>query len=269
MNRKYYIIFNKNLNNEICAHYMTVVSISICSGSRRHHKLESSMMRIMFQSLCICALLQRRTAVKIGTPRIRNMVNLATSAPSSSEIAADSNSDILLSGLSADKDISVKIVSCRELVQEAMIKQDLSSQAGTALAELMTCGLLMGAGLKNDENLQLNLVGDRGFGNIMVITDGELKARGTVKNGRFQQPSSSPLRMRDMLGDGQIQVVRSHPTWKFPTNGIVALRDTKISLNLALYMAESGKYFLPISPIHAQVDMYEWCCYVEHYRHVN
>lgn len=32
---------------------------------------------------------------------------------------------------------------------------------------------------------------------------------------------------------------RNHPTWKFPTNGIVALRDAKIPLNLALYMVES------------------------------
>ena len=42
-----------------------------------------------------------------------------------------------------------------------------------------------------------------------------------------------------MLGDGQVQVVRNHPTWKNPTNGIVALRDIQIPLNLAFYMAES------------------------------
>ena len=44
----------------------------------------------------------------------------------------------------------------------------------------------MGAGLKDDETLQINLVGDRGLGNVMAITDGNLKARGTIKNRNFQ-----------------------------------------------------------------------------------
>ena len=43
----------------------------------------------------------------------------------------------------------------------------------------------------------------------------------------------------NILGDGQIQITRNHPTWKMPQNGIVSLRETSIPLNLALYMAES------------------------------
>ena len=34
-------------------------------------------------------------------------------------------------------------------------------------------------------------------------------------------------------------MTRNHPTWKRPQNGIVALRDTSVALNLALYMVES------------------------------
>ena len=113
------------------------------------------------------------------------------------------------------KDISLlsmfcKCSSCRELVQEHIIRQDLSPQAATALGELLTCGLLMGAGLKDEESLQLNLVSAdrRGLRNIMVITDGELKARGQTGNPRFSASStdSAPLKMRDMLGEGQVQV---------------------------------------------------------------
>ena len=37
----------------------------------------------------------------------------------------------------------------------------------------------------------------------------------------------------------QIQVVRNHPSYKRPTNGVVAIRDTTIPMNLALYLAES------------------------------
>ena len=67
-------------------------------------------------------------------------------------------------------------------MQEHMIKQDLSSQAGTALGEILACGLMMGAGLKDEESLQLNLVSQdrKGLQNVMMITNGELATRGQV-----------------------------------------------------------------------------------------
>ncbi|KAJ1439316.1 heat shock protein Hsp33 [Ochromonadaceae sp. CCMP2298] len=45
--------------------------------------------------------------------------------------------------------------------------------------------------------------------------------------------------VKELLGEGQVQVVRNHPSWKTPMNGITELRDTSISLNLAMYMSES------------------------------
>ena len=99
----------------------------------------------------------------------------------------------------------------------------------------------MGAGLKG-ETLQVNVVGEpnSGLRNVLVITDGELRVRGKVGVPRFFVPDVENARTRDLFGDvGQIQVVRDHPSYRTPMNGIVALRDAPISLNLALYMAES------------------------------
>ena len=111
------------------------------------------------------------------------------------------------------------------------------------MAELTACTLLLGAGLKDEEQLQINFVSaeNKGFRNLMVITDGECKARGQVGNPHFQPvvEEGMPIRMRDILGEGQIQVIRSHPMWKYPTNGIISLRDAKIPLNLGLYLQES------------------------------
>ena len=192
------------------------------------------MQRLIIQLFGLIMLFRKQSALRLitGRARFRSILMLS----SEQQEPKNDNSDILLSGLNADKDIAVKIVSCRELIQEVMLRQDMTSQAATALGELMTCTLLMGAGLKDDETLQVNLVGNTGLGNVMAITDGELKARGTVRNRSFETLDPSVLRMREMLGDGQVQVVRSHPLWKYPTNGIVALRDVKISLNMALYM---------------------------------
>ena len=52
--------------------------------------------------------------------------------------------DLCLTGLSAARDIKVSVVSCKEIVQETLMRQDLSPQTAKALGELMVCGLLMG-----------------------------------------------------------------------------------------------------------------------------
>lgn len=157
--------------------------------------------------------------------------------------ATSCSGDVLVTALNGAQDISVKAVSCREVVQEAILRNDLSPQAGHALAEVMACTLMMGSGYKDEETLQVNIVGTAGMKNVMAISDGQLKVRGMVGNPRFTAAaattSGSP-RTRELFGDeGQIQIVRNHPTWKAPQVGIVALRDTSIALNLALYMTES------------------------------
>ena len=209
-------------------------------------------------------LLSKNSSVRIGSRASSRIINsihknhLSSSSTSSSSSSSSTSlsssittdndneiidtSDVLITGLNFNQDISVKVVSCRELIQECIIRNDLSAIASKALGEVMTCSLMMGAGLKEGETIQVNLVGNTGLQNIMAISDGDLRTRGLVGKPRFSMalpPLDDDIKTRDLLGEGQIQVVRNHPTWKKPQNGIVALRDTKISLNLALYMVES------------------------------
>lgn len=197
-------------------------------------------------AMLVCTRLTVR-GIKINSRWRQNVYTLNRNTISSALFSTESNAakgqvssgDLLVSALNDAQDISVKVVSCREIVQEAMLKNDLSTQAGHALAEVMVCSLMMGAGLKGEETLQINLVGDKGVRNVMAITDGSLKVRGMVGNGRFDAGPDDSAKTRDLFGDGQIQVVRNHPSWKQPMNGIVLLRDTSIALNLAMYMTES------------------------------
>jgi len=133
-----------------------------------------------------------------------------------------------------------------ETVQESILRNDLSQNAGQKLAEVMASTLLMGAGLKANETLQVNLVGGdpNRIRNVMVVTDGDLSVRGLVGNPRFSMSTNKgkggELRTIDAFGDGgQVQVVRNHPDFKQPMVGIVKMRDADISLNLALYLQES------------------------------
>lgn len=150
--------------------------------------------------------------------------------------------DVLITGLNEFQDISVKIISCRELLQENIFRQDMTPVAAKALGEVMTCAVMMGAGLKG-ETLQVNFVGSKSFNglkNVLVITNGELQVRGQVGEPKFSHPQPDNALTSELFGDyGEVQVVRNHPSYKAPTNGIVAMRDTKISMNLAMYMAES------------------------------
>jgi molecular chaperone Hsp33 len=137
----------------------------------------------------------------------------------------------------------VRAVSCREVVQESILRNDLSSDSAQKLAETMVSSLLMGAGLKMNETLQVNIVGGdpNRIRNVMVVTDGDLAVRGMVGNPTFKMSSNrGELSVMDAFGDGgQLQVVRNHPDFKQPQVGIVQLRDADIALNLAMYMQES------------------------------
>lgn len=151
---------------------------------------------------------------------------------------SSTTSDLLLTGLNGAQTISVKVVNCREVVQEAILRNDLSVTAATTLGEVMACALMMGAGFKNQETLQINIVGTGGMRNCMAITDGDLKIRGMVGDPRFSLAAGAS--MRDLFGEGgQVQIVRNHPDYKRPQTGIVSLRDASVPLNLAMYMIES------------------------------
>lgn len=90
-------------------------------------------------------------AIKIG----RAAPRIDLSRLMSSEVQTFSNGDVLITGLNGPQDIMVKVVACREIMQETIIKNDLSPQAGKALGEVLVSTLMMGSGLKGEETLQV------------------------------------------------------------------------------------------------------------------
>lgn len=192
---------------------------------------------VIFASIAILLMSQSFRIYHKTTSLCRKIlkVRFMTSNSDSNAFSGDS----FITGLNSARDISVKVVSCKEIIQASIIRNGLSHQAAKALSEVMLCSLMMGSGLKSGENLQVNIVGDSGIKNIMVITDGDLNVRGMVGDPNFNR--ESVVTTKDLVGNGQIQVVRTHPAWKSPMNGIVSLRDTTIATNLALYMAESDQ----------------------------
>jgi len=150
----------------------------------------------------------------------------------------------LVAGLNGAQDLSIKVLSCRNIVQSTMERLKLSSLSATALGEVMIGTLLIGSGLKGEETIQVNFIGDSGIKNIIAISDGSLNVRGRIGVAQFapdwaKGESQQQLLTGEILGDGQIQVIRNHPAWKSPMNGIVEMVNASIASNFALYLAQS------------------------------
>eukprot|EP01031_Cornospumella_fuschlensis_P037522 gene37522-45571_t len=151
--------------------------------------------------------------------------------------------DKLVATLSGD--LQLRAVSCRELLQNIVSRQLLSEAAAQTLGETLTCALLLGSSLKGEETLQVSLVGRKegggeGIRSVVVTVDAHMRARGIVGNPSLFSPSSVKLSPLDLLGgQGQVQVLRSHPLWRHPQTGITILREGSVALNLALHIAES------------------------------
>lgn len=112
--------------------------------------------------------------------------------------------------------------------------------AAMSLSQLMVCSLLISSGLEDNLTVQFNFAGDSGFKNIMTIADSTMSIRGYVSNPLFEPSADNSLHnVTQLLGNGEIQVVKNHPLWKHPMNGIIPLTETDIATSMALYMSMS------------------------------
>jgi redox-regulated HSP33 family molecular chaperone len=151
--------------------------------------------------------------------------------------------DTVIAGMSGDQDVTVKIIQLRHIVREAFKYRHntSSSLAVKTLGELMACSALLSMNLKDDEILQLNVIGDSGFKRAVVVTNHNLTIRAMLSNSEFDMPDviQSSYGMQSTFGQGQIQVLKNHPSYKQPTQGVVVIREADVPLNMALYVQGS------------------------------
>jgi molecular chaperone Hsp33 len=117
----------------------------------------------------------------------------------------------------------------------------MSTLAGNSLAELMLCTGLMSSKLKGKESLQVNIVGNGGMQRLTAVSDGDLLMRGKVDLPQFELPQydHQTTNALNLVGEGQIQVIRYHPAWKSPVTGLVPLRDGSLAQNMTWFVRDS------------------------------
>lgn len=130
--------------------------------------------------------------------------------------------------------IKVTAITARNMMNELMLQHDLSEVAADALGRSIICGLLLSNGMQEEQTYQLTINGDGPLRGVFSICTGKGEARGYVGNSAL-----NGFNLEEAIGKGTVQVVKNHPEWPNPFNGITAIRHGDIDRDVGIYLAES------------------------------
>jgi molecular chaperone Hsp33 len=143
--------------------------------------------------------------------------------------------DQVFSAMSADGGLKVTVATVRNLLNEMMIQHSMNPVAGDALGRATICGLLASNGMQEEQMFQLSMKGDGPLRGVVSIVTGKGEARGYVGNPSL----SDDFTLSEAIGAGTVQVVKNHPDWPRPYNGITGIRHGDIDRDVGIYLAES------------------------------
>jgi molecular chaperone Hsp33 len=147
--------------------------------------------------------------------------------------------DRLVRTISRDGGIAVRAIVGTRLVAEAARRHDTSPTATAALGRTLLGALLLAAGGKSGESVQIQFRGDGPLRSVVALADDAGRARGYVL-----RPHADPARVNGQLdvhnavGAGVLTVVRQRPGQP-PYTGVVQILYGTIARDLTHYLAES------------------------------
>jgi molecular chaperone Hsp33 len=148
--------------------------------------------------------------------------------------------DELVRALSDAGGVRVEALVATGLVADAARRHGTTPTATTALGRALMGALLLAAGAKDGETLQLQFRGDGPLGAITVIADAAARVRGFVAHPDAAVPArEGRVDVGAAVGGGQLAVVRFHPSWRQPYTGIIELRSGEIAEEIARYLLRS------------------------------
>jgi len=148
--------------------------------------------------------------------------------------------DVMLRTVSDMGELTVTVIDGTRLVQEAMDRHKCAPAAGVALGRGLLATALIGAYKKDGEVTQVSIKGSGELGQMICISTSTGLVKGLVAN-----PAANAVRedgavnVSAIVGPGTVSVVRSHPLWKEPYTGTVAITTGEIAEDLAQYLLDS------------------------------
>lgn len=143
--------------------------------------------------------------------------------------------DQVFSAISADGGLKVTVCTTRNLVNEFMIQHTMNAVPGDALGRATITALLASNGMQAEQMFQLTLKGDGPLRGCCAVVNGKGGCKGYVGTPALGDVFTLP----QAIGQGTVQVVKNHPDWPNPYNGITAIRHGDIDRDVGIYLAES------------------------------
>lgn len=146
----------------------------------------------------------------------------------------------MIRGLAANGEIRVFAATTKHTVEEARQRHNLSPVACAALGRLLTGGAMMGAMMKNEQDiLTVKVQGDGPLGAITVTADASGRVKGYVHHPQAMVPAKNgKLDVAGGIGIGVLSVIKDLGL-KEPYLGQTILATSEIAEDLTYYFANS------------------------------
>jgi molecular chaperone Hsp33 len=144
--------------------------------------------------------------------------------------------DQVVSAISSDGGIKVTAVTARNLINDVVNIHNLSRVAADALGRTMLCSILLSNGIPDEQTLQISYQTTGPLRGVLATCNGLGNVRGYVGTPRL----SSSVSLSDAIGkESVLQIVKNHPKWKRPYNGLTVARYRDVDRDVGIYLAES------------------------------
>jgi molecular chaperone Hsp33 len=148
--------------------------------------------------------------------------------------------DVLWRASAAGETIRALATVTTGVVEDARQRHGTFPTATAALGRTLTAGLLLGATMKDEERLSIELVGDGPLRRVMVSTTGSGQVRGYVSRPETHLPSKNgKLDVAGAIGDGLLCVMRTQPWNKEPYRSVMKLVSGEIAQDITHYLVTS------------------------------
>lgn len=151
-------------------------------------------------------------------------------------------SDRIIRALAYSGKVNIKCIDTTNLVEEARKIHDLSPLATAALGRLLTMGCLMGSDIKEkDDTITLQIKADGPIGQMNVVVDSRLKAKGYVQNPKVDLPlrEDGKLDVGGAVGKNGMLYIIKDIGLKDPYVGLTPLVSGEIAEDFTSYYAKS------------------------------
>ncbi len=148
--------------------------------------------------------------------------------------------DELVRAVSQDGGIAVRAMVGTGLVADAAARHRTSRTAGVALGRTLMGAVLLAAGTKHGETVQLHFHGNGPLGGVTAIADSDGNVRGYATHPAAELPPvDGTLDVAGAVGQGVLSVVRSRPDWREPYRGVVPIETGTVAQDIASYLSRS------------------------------